>query len=175
MLCLSGFFLLSCEKDSSTAARNTVFQNSSNILEEVSMLINLKTNDSSYVVVNKIDSVFIKVGELFEVKTSSTTIDTANFNTYQDGDFRVTNKKLNYLVIARPSLEPQDFNTAGEYADYLNKLLELKAGEYVCLIESIWVTLSNGNKQQYFPHIYSNFTVNQDAVSAFAGEITIEI
>ena len=78
-------------------------------------------------------------------------------------------------LIARPSLEPQDFNTAGEYADYLNKLLELKAGEYVCLIESIWVTLSNGNKQQYFPHIYSNFTVNQDAVSAFAGEITIEI
>lgn len=174
-LILIGLACLSCEKSDSSAARNTVIQDGSNVFEELSMLINLKSSDSSYVLVEKIDSVKLKVGDFFEVKTSSGSVDTTIFNSYPSGDFNVTGQKVNYLVLARPSLEPQDFSTAGEYADYLNKLLELKTGEYVCLLESIWISLADGTKRQYFPHVYTTFTVFEGAVTAYAGEITIEI
>lgn len=172
-----GVLLLSCEKDNSlsSADRNVVSEELVIPFEELLILINIKTTDSTYLVVESIDSVSIYINNYYWTKISSQTIDTTKIEKYSIENKYQTNKKLNYLIIANQDIKQSDYNTAGDFAQYLNSTYELKPGEYACLIESFQVTFNDNTTKKYYPLEYKTFKVEKNVRSAYVGEIQIKI
>ncbi|NJM15817.1 MAG: hypothetical protein HC896_11045 [Bacteroidales bacterium] len=78
------------------------------------------------------------------------------------------------MIIANKHIEQPDYNTAGEFAQYLNAAYELKPGEYARFIESFQVTSNDNSIKTYYPFEYTTFKVEQNSRSAFVGEIEIK-
>lgn len=167
-----------CDKNSddsmSSASRNTVVQDGSIPFEELLLLVSVKATDTSYLVVESIDSVCLYVNDLYWSTSGSRTLDIAKIakievdNTYQTAD------KVHYLIIADQEIEEPDFSTAGDFARYLNALYELKPGEYACFIESFQITFNDKTTKKYYPFEYVTFKVEQNTKSAFVGEIELK-
>ncbi len=176
-LLLTGLFILSCGKDDSlsSADRNVVSEDGTVPFEELLILINVKTTDSTYLVVESIDSVSIYINDLYWTKINSQSLDTSKIDKQTVGNQYLTENKINYLVIANQDIEQPDYTTAGEFAQYLNAVYELKPGEYACLIESFQITFNDNSIQTYYPYEYIIFEVDPNSKSAFIGEIEIKI
>ena len=178
ILILTALFM-ACNTDEdplSIAERNTVSEDGYIPFEELLVLLNVKTSDSTYLVIKSIDSVNIYINGYFWAKLNSQSIDTANINKYSNGNKFQTNNKLNYLIIADQDIEQQpDYSTAGDFAKYLNSAYVLKPGEYACLIESFQVTFNDNTTQKYYPYEYKTFKVEKDLRSASVGEIELKI
>jgi hypothetical protein len=174
---LIGLLILSCNKDDnlSSADRNVVSEDGTIPFEELLVLLNVKTSDSTYLVVKSIDSVNIYINNSYWAKINSLTVDTSLVEKTAIGNLYQTNNKINYLVIAKQDIKKPDFNTAGAFANYLNEYYELKPGEYACLIESFKVTFNDNSTRKYNTFEYKTFKVEQNSKSAFVGEIEIII
>ncbi|MGB0167022.1 MAG: hypothetical protein ACPF8V_09230 [Luteibaculum sp.] len=166
--------LLACNKDDSVAGRNTVNESRTVEFRELSMLVNIEDDNSNFLVLEKIDSLQLRIGDFITLTVPSLAVDTSRINKFQSGNFWVSTKKVSYLVIARPEVEPEEYETAGQYAEFLNQILELEPGEYVCLIEAVYLKDRNGVATEFFPMAYTNFTVEENTVSSFAGEINLK-
>ena len=170
--------LLSCSKDDyydNEADKNTVSEEESNNFKEITFLLNLKYNDSSYLVVKSIDSINIFVNNSYWTKINSESIDISTVNTTTVGNKSISKNKINYLVMAEQNNLPTDFSTAGDYAAYLNEYKILQPGEYLCLIQSFQVTFNDNSVKKYYPYEYRVFKVEDNAQSVFAGEIELKI
>lgn len=165
----------SCEKSDSlsSADRNVVSDDNSVAFEELLILLNVRTTDHQYLVVKSVDSVTIFINNYFWTRINSQVVDTSKIEKVVVGNKCLSDKKLNYLILARQQAEPPTFNTAGDYADYLNSVYQLQPGYYACLIKSLQVTLNDGSKETFFPFEYTTFKVDPDSRSAFVGEIEI--
>lgn len=169
--------LWSCRKEDSSydSTKNVVSKTQTIAFEELLLLINLKTSDTSYLVVPNIDSVSLFVNEHHWSTKNSVTIDTSNIEKFISNNRYNTRNKLNYLILAKKSNVNTNFTTAGEYAQYLNSLLELKPGEYACLINSFQIRSIDNSIQTYYPLSYKVFKVEENNYSAFVGEIEIKL
>ena len=167
----------SCRKeDSEYDSTKNVVSNSQTInFEELILLISLKTSDTSYLVVPNIDSVNLYVNDYYWSTKNSVTLDTANIEKYMFNNMYNTSNRLNYLVLAKKGNVNSNFTTAGEYAQYLNSLLQLKPGEYACLINSFQIRLIDNTIKTYYPLSYKIFKVQENNYSAFVGEIEIKL
>lgn len=176
-LMLIALLLLNCSKGDylSSADRNVVSEDGSIPFEELLILINLKTTDSTYLAVQSIDSVSIFINNKYWTKINSEPIDLSKVEKTVVGNQYETDYKINYLVIANQDIEEPDYTTAGEFAQYLNSAYELAPGEYACLIESFQVTFNDQTTKKYYPFEYRTFTVGQNLRSAFVGEIELKI
>lgn len=176
-LLLLAVLFVSCNKDEilTSADRNVISEDPSNPFEELIVLLNVKTSDSSYLVVKSIDSVTIFVNNLFWTKMNTDTIDTSYINKFVVGNMYQTRNKLNYLIVANQTIDQPDYSTAGDYARYLNALYELKPGEYACLIESFQITFNDNTTRKYQPNEYRIFKVVENSRSVFVGEIELNI
>jgi len=175
---LFGLLIASCGSDDdelSSADRNVVSEEGFIPFEELLILVNIKTSASDYLVVKSIDSMSIYVNNSYWAKINSQTLDTSKVDKTLVGNKFQTDNKINYLVIASQDIEQPDYNTAGEFAQYLNEAYDLKPGEYACLIESFQVTFNDNSTKKYYPFEYKSFTVEQNSRSAFVGEIEINI
>jgi hypothetical protein len=173
---LIGMLIVSCEKnDSLSSADRNVVSDGSIPFEELLLLINVKTTDSTYLVVKSIDSISIYINNYYWSNINSESLDTSKVEKFLVGNNYQTDKKVNYLVVANQDIEQPDYNTAGEYAQYLNASYVLKPGEYTCLIESFQVTFNDNSIKKYYPFEYTTFKVEQNSRSAFAGEIGLKI
>lgn len=174
---LTALLVMSCDNDDSlsSADRNVVSDDGSVSFEELLILINIKTTDSTYLVVKSIDSVSIFINNYYWTKINSQIIDTSKVDKSLVGNKYQTNNKINYLVIANQDIEQPDCNNAGDYAEYLNDAYELKPGEYACLVESFKVTFNDNSVKKYYPFEYTTFKVEKNSRSAFVGEIEIKI
>jgi hypothetical protein len=171
---LIGLLAVSCEDRSNNSAEiNVVSEDGSVPFEELLILINIKTTDSTYLVVNSIDSVSIFINNFYWTKINSESLDTSKVDKYLVGNKYQTDNKINYLIIANQDIEQPDFTTAGEFAQYLNAVHVLKPGEYACLIESFQITFSDNSTKTYYPLEYTTFKVEENSRSAFVGEIEI--
>ncbi|MDR1182477.1 MAG: hypothetical protein LBL13_10920 [Bacteroidales bacterium] len=179
ILCITLLFGCSkrSEEDSSTSAeRNVVSDETTTSFKEILMLINLKTTDSTFLVVKSIDSVTIFVNNKFWSQSSSQSIDINNIEKSVNGNKYETNNKLNYLLIAEQTdTEKPDYLRAGDFAQYLNESLDLKPGHYACLIESFQVTFNDNTVRKYYPFEYRIFKVEPDSKSSSLGEIELKI
>lgn len=173
---LIAMLFVRCEVDDdlSSADRNTV-SDGSVTFEEILMLINVKTNDSTYLVVQSVDSVKIYINDYYWTSINSQLVDTSKVDKEIDGVRFVTGNKLNYLVIADQEIEQPEYTTAGDYAAYLNAAYELEPGEYACMIESFQVTFNDQSTQTYYPFAYKMFVVEDDTRSASVGEFELNI
>lgn len=167
----------SCEKteDNISGPRNVVSEIETIQFEELILLLNIKTSDSTYLATESIDSVNIYINNFYWANCSSEQMDTSKLNSFYLNSLPVTNTKLNYLVTAPQDIEQPEYNTAGDYASYLNASYELKPGEYVCFIESFVITQSDNTQKKYYPFIYKAFKVENNSQSAFVGEIELLI
>ncbi len=167
----------SCRKEEGdfNSSRNVVSTSKTVPFEELLLLINLKTSDSSYLVVPNIDSVNLYVNDYYWSTKNSVIIDTTNIEKYELNNMYNTPNKLNYLVLAKKSNVNTHFTTAGEYAQYLNSLLQLKPGEYACLINSFQIRLIDNSIKTYYPVSYKIFKVQENNYSAYIGEIEIKL
>ncbi len=174
---LFGLFLVSCEKGDSLSSvdRNVITEDGTVPFEELLILMNLKTSDSTYLVVKSIDSVSIFINNYHWSKTNSQILDTSKVNKTLVGNSFQTNQKINYLIIANQHIEEPAYTTAGEFAQYLNAVYELKPGEYACLIESFQITFNDNSTKIYYPFEYTTFKVEQNSRSAYVGEIELKI
>lgn len=174
---LIGLLVASCQKDDSLSSpdRNVVSEDGYIPFEEILILINIKTTDSTYLVVNSIDSVSIYINDYYWTKINSQTLDTSKVDKFLVGNKYQTENKINYLIIADQDIEQPEYNTAGEFAQYLNAAYELKPGEYACLIESFQVTFNDNSTKKYYPFEYTTFKVEQNSRSAYVGEIKLII
>jgi len=172
-----GLLLVSCDKDDSlSSADRDVFSEDGSIpFKELLLLINIKTTDSTYLAVQSVDSVNIYINDFYWTKTNSQTLDTSKIDKQLAGNKYLSKNKINYLIIADQTGEQPDYNTAGEFAQYLNAAYELQPGYYACLIESFQVTFTDNSIHKYYPFEYTTFKVEQNSVSAFAGEIELKI
>jgi hypothetical protein len=176
-LLMIGLLTASCEKDDglSPPQRNVISDEEKIPFEELLLLINIKTSDSTWLVVSSVDSVKIFINEHYWTKTNSQPIDTSKVAKTNIGNTSVASSKLNYLIIADQDIGEPDYNTAGEFAQYLNAAYELPPGEYACFIESLQVTLHDNTAHKYYPMQYSTFRIEQNLKSIFLGEIEIAI
>jgi hypothetical protein len=172
-------FLFGCSKADEpldTAERNVVSDETVIPFKEVFMLINLKTTDSTFLVVKSIDSVTIFVNNEFWSKSSSQPIDINEIDKSVNGNKYETANKLNYLLIAsQTDVEKPDYTTAGDFARYLNAVYELKPGQYACLIESFQVTFNDNTVKKYYPFEYRIFKVETNSKSSYLGEIELKV
>jgi len=157
----------SCETEDDFGS-NVVSSSSSTTFEELVILMNLKTTDSTYLVVSSVESVEVYINNQYWSTTSSETVDTSIVSKELDGNQYVSDTELNYLVLSQQENdnETKDFNTAGDYADYLNDVLTLEKGNYVCLIKSFIITFNDGSQRKYYPYRYTSFSVDEDSRSA---------
>lgn len=159
-LLLLGIFLIGCNLDDYSSADLNVISDSKDIpFKEIIFSINLKTNDSNYVVVKEIDSINIYVNKLSLANLNSAYIDTTKINKFIVNNRFESKNKISYLVVAKQSLSHSNFNTAYDYAQYLNSLYELQSGEYACLIESFQNTLNDSTTVKYYSYFYKSFRV----------------
>lgn len=175
---LLGVFFISCSSDEplTSAYRNVVSGDASIVpFEELLMLIHVKTTDSTYLVVNSIDSVNILINNNYWAKINSQAVDISKIEKQEVDNRYQTVKKINYLVIAAQDIAQPHYTTAGEFSEYLNAIHELKPGEYACFIESFQVSFNDNTSKTYYPFEYKIFNVVQNSKSAFVGEIEIKI
>lgn len=172
---LSLFLLSGCGKEDSNASKNVVTENETIQFKEILLLLNIKTSDSTYLVVNTIDSVNLYINGSYWSKINSIPTDTTNIARFTIGNRTFTKNKLNYLIIASQDINEPNYTTAGEFSQYLNSFLDLETGEYACLIESFKIKSNDNSIQKYFPYVYATFKVTENTASAFAGEIEIKI
>ncbi len=164
---------LSCEKDDVNKFEKNIVSNDKVMFEELLFLLNIKTNDSSYLVVKSIDSINIYVNNTHWTKINSSAIDIDNISKTTIGNTFVSKQKINYLVLATNDKQKIKYNTAGEVAKYLNNVQYLKAGDYVCFIESFQLTLNDNSTKTYYPNIYAPFKIERNFKSSFVGELTV--
>lgn len=176
------FFLLplvwaSCDKSESLSnAQRSVVSNATSIpFEELLLLVNLKTTSGEFVVVEAVDSVNLYINNVHWAKSNSQSLDIAKLPKQEVGNKFISSRKVNYLVVAKRNLVMPDLSTAGEFADYLNAVYELKPGEYACWIESFQLTFNDGSTKTYYPFTYAPFRVEENNRSAFVGEIELII
>ncbi len=174
---LLGLFIISCKKSDtlSSAERNVVSNSSNNPFKELLILINIKTSDSSYLVVKSIDSVNIFINNYYWTKINTEILDTSKVDKILVGNKYQTKNKINYLIIANQDINQPEYTTAGDFAKYLNATYELKPGEYVCFIESFQLTFNDNSTKKYYPLKYTTFKVIENSRSAYVGEIEIKI
>jgi len=176
ILILAGLIITSCEKDSlSSADRNTYSEDGSISFEELLILLNVKSSENSYLVASSIDSINIYINNYYWTKINSQKVDTTKVDKFVNGNMFLSNKKLNYLVIANQDIEQPDYNIAGDFAKYLNNFATVKPGEYACFIESFQVTFNDNTVKKYYPMEYKTFKVEQNLRSAYVGEIELTI
>lgn len=175
-LMLLGIFIIGCNDDDYSSENLNVISDSQDVpFKEIIFLVNLKTNDSTYVVVKEIDSINIYVNTFSWAKLNSASIDTTKISKFIVNNRFESNNKISYLVVAKQELIQSNFNTAGDYAQYLNSLYELQPGEYACLIESFQITLNDSTTVKYYPYSYKSFRVESNMRSVFIGEFDINI
>ncbi|MCK6612326.1 MAG: hypothetical protein L6Q78_14955 [Bacteroidia bacterium] len=172
-------FLLfgACSKDSSLPdGSEAVVSNSSSVsFEQLVLLLNVKTNDSAYLVVESLDSVNLYVNNAWWNKVSSLLVDTTRVDKISNGNRFLSNNKINYLVLAKQGIRVPALKTAGDFSTYLNSWYTIKPGDYACFIESFSVRFNDGSSKTYFPYKYIPFTIIPESASAFVGEIELQL
>lgn len=175
---LATYLLFACSGEGEDAgiAPNVVSNGSLNQLEELVLLFSLKTNDDRFLVTPKIDSVSVYINNIHWSVVNSELVDISKIDKTLEGNMYVSPKKLSYLVLARENvIENPDFSRAGEVADYLNDLYELRPGQYACFIESFQLEFEDGTRQTYYPYEYKTFRLAQSMVSIAVNEFEIDI
>lgn len=165
------FICSSCAKD--LASANVVTSGETVEFKELLLLINLKSSDSTNLVTTQIDSIKISVNNKPWSISASDPLDTTKIDAFVQNGNLVTYTDLQYLIRAEKQIDSTNLNTAGGIANYLVNLYELKAGEYACLVESIYFKSSSGVQYTLHPMKYLIFSVEENATSAFVGEFTI--
>jgi hypothetical protein len=170
-----GFALSSCDKDYNVAERNVFSEDGSIQLEEIFLLMNVKTSDSTWLVTESIDSITLYVNSSYWAMVSSESVNVAGIPSQEVGNMNVSNSKLEYLVLAEQDIEEPEYLTAGDFAQFLNSYYVLEPGEYACLIESFVVTYNDNTREKFYPMQYTTFSVEEGSRSVFVGEFEINI
>jgi hypothetical protein len=167
--------LSSCDKGYSVAERNVFSEDGSVQLEEIFLLMNVKTSDSTWLVTESIDSITLYVNSSYWAMVSSESVNVAGIPSHEVGNMNVSESKLEYLVLAEQDLEEPEYLTAGDFAQFLNSYYVLQPGEYACLIESFVVTYNDNTREKIYPLQYTTFNVEEGNRSVFVGEFEINI
>ncbi len=177
-LIIFSFLLLSCEKYDGLAADDyTIHKDSETSInfEELVMLINIKLPNNNYLVVKSIDSLNIYINNKHWAKINSTKLDIDNLNKTTNNNRFESKSKVNYLVLAKNKVKDVKFETAGDYAKYLNSDFNIKPGQYACCIKSFRIKYNDNTTKTYYPNKYCVFNVEAGKRSSYSGEIELNI
>jgi hypothetical protein len=169
--------LSNCKKDSATNFDSAIIEDSSNTnkFKQLVLIINLKNSNGSYILLQKIDSINLKVNNKQWGTFASEITDTTGFQSSLLKSIRITSQKIGYLIIATYQLNVNSLETAGDYVSYLNERLILTPGDYVCEINQLKFTNVTGQTVIIKPMIFKDFKVVQNTTSSFVGEIEIVV
>ncbi len=172
-------FLIACSKDDGSFSNyedNVVSDTKSIDFEKLLLLLNVKTTDDKYLVIESVDSVDLYVNDLHWSRANSNTLDITHIEKTEQGNAYLADQKVNYLLVAGKDIgDAPPVSTAGAYASYLNSLTTLLPGEYACFIASFRLKLNDGTIRKYYPNRYVIFKVEENIHSAFVGEIELQI
>ena len=175
-LLLLGFMIFISCGDENSPTNSVVSEDRMIPFSQILMRLEVKTGDSSYLVMDKLDSVKLLVNGQRWSTSSTEVLDTSKIAKSLRNNFFVSSQPLNYMLIAPYEADDTEaFSTAGEYADYLNLLQSLRPGEYACFWESFSIRGKDGSVNTYYPQQYQTFSVEEGHSSAFAGTLTYKL
>lgn len=170
--------IVSCSKseDSYSDGDSNVVSDTKTIsFKELVLLLSIQNPDSTFLVVERIDSLMLYVDDKFWAKINSVSLDTTTIDKDLNGNRFSSNDKVSYLVLSDQDSVVTKFVYAIQYAQFLNTLLELQPGEHACFLQSFMIKFNDGTYKKYYPNIYKIFNVEANTQSAFVGEFNIKI
>ena len=162
-----------CNDDDPNGPTRNIVGDGELALEELLIVINLKASDSTYWVPRSIDSVRIRINNMYWTEATAVSPDVRQLDTELVDGRLVASRKVGYFVSASQSEEPPAFETAKDYVDYLAGMFEAGPGEYLCYIDAFVATFENGTTQKFYPNQFKPFVVERDKRSVFVGEFDI--
>lgn len=146
-----------------------------NKLRQLLLVIQPVDTDGRTILVDRIDTVKVKVdGKPWGI-FSSDSLETEDLPTMQNGPYTVTDVSLGYFVLAEYLISVGDLRTAGDFAGYLYNRLSLPPGDHVCEVAEVQFRDDNGDRVVIRPHTYTPFTVEENIASVYLGEIEITV
>lgn len=175
--------LLSCTKEDHSpyayTSESTIYsQSETTSFQEILFTIHpfvISNGQKEYVVADKITNIAVRVNNSTWGTFESMIIDTAKLEKSPFNNYMITDKQMNYTVIAAHQTEKDILTTAGEYADLINRYLTLKPGDYFCQIDSFDLKLKSGQVKKVYPFISVPLQVKENVRSAFIGEFEVQI
>jgi hypothetical protein len=176
IFCLAVLALASCDDDDLGPNNPNVVADENLIeLEELVLLVTIQNANGQYLAVQSIDSLAIYVNNQFWAKPASEPLNLDGIETEAVNGLPYSEEPLSYLVLAEQTTTDYNFETAGEYADYLTSSLVLEPGDYVVYLDSLTITLADGTTQTYYPRLYKVISVQENKRSVYVGEFTLTL
>lgn len=169
--------LFSCSKDNDEdySFDDAVVNNSAERkFDQLTFIMNIKNLSDEYVCMELIDSVRLQVnGKPWGAFSSEPIRNEARIDS-EKNDIFWSVSPVNYLVIAPYVKKIPHIETAGDVVNYLNGILELQPGDYICEITEVKFKNKSGDWIKITPSVFQNFTVKENTVSSYLGNISIE-
>jgi len=166
------FFITGCEKISNECDVISIPEGEAT-MRQLSLILEIKHPVYGYVLVDKIDSVKIKIdGDLLGTFNSDT-IDTNKTPAIGYDDIRFSQSKTSYLVNIPNHLDTLQTHTIADYQGYLENSPLLSIGDHVCEISEIYFKDLRNKYVVLKAQQYCNFTISEGAKSSFIGSFEI--
>ena len=181
---LTGILLFSCEdeySDSYSYQEPTIYSSSDdNRLTEIMFFIKPymeENGQKKYILTDTLYNISVKINNRHSFLSQSFPLDTIYVGQKETvGRYRTTTENIHYPVIVNVQTSPENFDTAGQYADLLNNYFTLSPGNYVCEIKSFQVKERNGNPVTiYTPTLSFPLEVKDNVASTNLGEFEVLI
>ncbi len=168
--------LLSCSTDDENdfSFGDAVVNNSSEReFNQLIFILNIKNISDEFICMERIDSVRLQVnGNPWGVFSSEPIENEARID-FEKDNISWSVSPVNYLVIAPYMKKKTYIETAGDAIEYLNGVLELQPGDYICEITEIKLKDKLGDWIKIRPFVFQNFTVRENTVSSYLGDISV--
>ncbi|MDR1983872.1 MAG: hypothetical protein LBQ28_03500 [Prevotellaceae bacterium] len=134
-------------------------------------------SQKKYVVVDSLRNIVIKINNKTWTTPNSYGLDTAHVsNKTTVNDYLVTTESITYPTLVNVVSYPENFETAGQYADLLNNYFNLNPGTYICQLQSFDIMDISGNTTTiYTPSLSFPLEIKPEQKSVNIGEFEVLI
>ncbi|MDR2126383.1 MAG: hypothetical protein LBP63_06110 [Prevotellaceae bacterium] len=173
--------LTSCSNDPDSYQYNepTIYSPSDKVVfSKIIMFLKPYVNDGTqkkYLVVDSLRNIVIKINNKVWTTPNSYGLDTVHVNDKTTiNNYRVTTESVNYPASVNVVSYPENFETAGQYADLLNNYFNLNPGLYICQLQSFDIKDIFGNLITiYTPYLSFPVEIKQEQESINIGEFEV--
>jgi hypothetical protein len=182
---LALLFALSCAKDDgydTYSYNERTLYSSSDRAEFSAVILFLKpylmdNGQKKYLVVDSLRNISVTINGKPLQPLGSYALDTAHVGGKEIANgYCVTTEPVVYPVQVKVALYPDNFQTAGQYADLLNNYFTITPGAYIFRIQSFDVLSVAGQQNSIYTPMFSfPLEVEENRLSANIGEFEVQI
>ena len=176
ILLMGSILMNSCSSDSGIGQFDSlVIEDEDNPykFQQLTFTLSLKDSENGYLNLDVVDSLSMFVNAKYWGVYTSGGNDTLNKTDRIVDQLRYSDKPIEYLFIAPYVLKTDNFETAGDFVEYLNNRIILTPGEYICELNVVKFKTFEGNWITKKIQVFVGFDVIQNTTSAYMGKIEV--